>query len=290
MPGMKSAVLACALVAGIAGVIACATSAQAATEFCPAQLTGPYTKTNSRDATLHYYYHLQALGPRSVEGTIIADTDHGWFTWVQQPVQVTRMTYTRTAPLYTVRYVVAESPELDVSFPIAVNIRRLWLASAKTNGDAYFGWDAHGTVVCTPPDFVAMYSRSRVVTKRTPQTDDPTPGPAPPTAVATATAAPFPETTCAHPFVAATVSHAVQPDFPAILRDQDFSQVATAVVYVAVDSAGKLADAWIYASSGYPAIDKAALSAARRSSYVAPISYCRAVSGTYLFQADFSPY
>jgi TonB family protein len=252
-------------------------------------MTGPYTKTDAPDATLHYY-HLQALGPRSVEGTITADTDHGWFTWVQQPVQLTRMTFTATAPSYTVRYLTADSPELDVAFPVMVNIRRAWLATAEANGDAYFGWDAHGTVVCTPSDFAPVNSRSRVVTKRTPQDGDPTPGPAPPTAVATATAAPFPEATCAHPFVAATVSHAVQPDFPAILRDQAVSQAATAVVYVAVDSAGKLADAWIYASSGYVAMDKAALSAARRSSYVAPISYCRAVSGTYLFQADFLPY
>ncbi len=61
------------------------------------------------------------------------------------------------------------------------------------------------------------------------------------------------------------------------------------VVYVAVDPAGKLADAWVFASSGYPAADAEAIRTAKRSSCVPTLSYCRPAGGTYLFQVEFDP-
>lgn len=78
---------ACALVA------ACQTSATAATEFCPADLYRIKPVSADSGAATGYHYTLQALARRVVEGTIIADTDAGWFTWIQQPVQLTRTTY-----------------------------------------------------------------------------------------------------------------------------------------------------------------------------------------------------
>jgi TonB family protein len=109
-------------------------------------------------------------------------------------------------------------------------------------------------------------------------------------ATAVAAVAPFPVTTCEHPFTGATVKSAVMPDFPESVREEGFGGVAVSEVYVALDPTGKLADAWTFSSSGYPALDRAALVAARRSKYAAPISYCRSVGGTYIFRADFEPY
>jgi TonB family protein len=233
------------------------------------------------------YYDLRALGPRTIEGTILADTDAGWFTWDQPAVELTRMTYTAIMPDYKTQFVVAESPELSVRFPKPVTIRRAWVATATARGDAQFGWDARGKVTCDPPDFAPDSSLRSVFTKRTPQAGDPTPAPAPPMASALQASPPFPDTSCAQPFVAATVTDPVRPEFPSIVRDEGFSGRAVSVVYVAIDPHGNLADAWVFASSGYRALDNATLSAARRSKYAAPTSYCRAVSGTYLFKAVF---
>jgi hypothetical protein len=110
-------------------VAACHTSAEAATEFCPAKLTR-LDKTGGDGKA--YGYYLQALTSRTVQGTIIADTDAGWFTWVQQPVRLTRTTYTRIAPSTQFSYHIAESPEMTVVFPRPVTIRQAWVATARS--------------------------------------------------------------------------------------------------------------------------------------------------------------
>ena len=270
----------------LAGAAMCAAPARAVTEFCPAVMSGPYAKTES---PLVYNYRLHALSPRSVTAVIIADTDRGWFSWTQQLVPLTRMTFTVTGGGETITYVQAESPELAVAFPQVVNVARAWVAVAKTQGEPFLGWDAKGAVVCDPPDFARVLP-GRVVTKRTPGVDDPTPAPAPPASVAAPTTAPFPEITCAHPFAAATVTRPEQPVFPDIVAQEGFGATATVEVYVAVDRKGTLRDAWIFAKSGYPPLDQSALVAARKSSYANAVSYCRPVTGLYLFRADFSPY
>jgi hypothetical protein len=267
---------------------ACRASASAATEFCPANLNGIKTASpDTGDATV-YHYTLQALARRVVEGTIIADTDAGWFTWLQQPVQLTRTTYLNESPSVKYWTHIAESPELTVVFPQSVGIRHAWVATARTRGDQLFNWDAHGDVTCEPLDFAPSKYRAATQTRTTAAGDE-TPAPAPPPANAVAATAPFQPTSCAKPFVSATVTDAVQPDFPPILVDQGFNSVAISEIAVAVDPRGKLVDAWVWASSGYPPIDEAALKAARRSKYTGATSYCLPVSGTYLFRADFEP-
>jgi len=277
-------VWAIAIFATFAMAAACGATAKAATEFCPAVVTDPYPHSPQREATT-YHYRLRALGPRIVEGTIVADTDAGWFTWSQQPVQLTRATYTTTTPYLKVTSVVAESAELSVTFPQAVGIRHAWIATAATQGGT--NWDALGKVACDPPDFAPPSSPNTATPQRTPLADDPSPAPPPPAAAAAPTFAPFPPAICPHPFVHAKVTDAVQPVFPVIMQDSGVNQSATSLVYVAVNPVGKLVDAWIFASSGYPALDQAALTAARRSEYAPATSYCRPVSGLYLFAADF---
>lgn len=162
-------------------------------------------------------------------------------------------TFTSFSPAVKYSFRVAESPELTVVFPQAVSVRHAWITTAQTHGDQIFDWDAHGRVTCEP------------------------------------SAAPFPPANCAQPFVNATVTFPVQPDFPELVRNEGFSGVAISIIAIAVDPQGKLVDAWIWAKTGYPAIDEAALKAAQQSKYSGATSYCRPVSGTYLFRADFSP-
>jgi Gram-negative bacterial TonB protein C-terminal len=273
----------------VALVAVCRASAMAATEFCPATLTDIATKSSSGGATT-YYYRLQALRERAVEGTIIADTDAGWFTWSPgAPVQLARTTFTTVSSAVKYSFRMAESAELTVIFPQPVSVRHAWITTAQTHGDRFFNWDAQGAVACEPPAYLAPSKyRNTATTTRTPQAGDETPAPAPAPAKAVASAAPFRLGTCAQPFVNATVTHAVQPNFPELLRNQGFSRVTIAIIAIAVDPQGKLVDAWVWATSGYPAIDEAALKAAQQSSYSGATSYCRPVSGTYLFRADFT--
>ena len=178
-------------------------------------------------------------------------------------------TFTSFSPAVKYSFRVAESPELTVVFPQAVSVRHAWITTAQTHGDQIFDWDAHGTVTCEPP---ADFAASKYPNKTT-----------------TTPAAPFPSANCAQPFVNATVTFPVQPDFPELVRNEGFSGVAISIIAIAVDPQGKLVDAWIWAKTGYPAIDEAALKAAQQSKYSGATSYCRPVSGTYLFRADFSP-
>jgi len=261
-------------------------SAVAATEFCPAKIDRIYAKASEPAATAYSYY-LQALASRVVEGIVVADTDSGWFTWVQQPVKLSRTTYVSTSPSLTYWFHAAESPELTVIFPQAVTIRHAWVATARTHGDEFFNWDARGAVTCEPPDFARSKYRNSTRNERKPQAGDETPAPAPPPATAVASAAPFPPAVCPEPFVAATVTHPVQPDFPSIVESEGFGGTAISEIAVALDPTGKLIDSWIWAKSGYPALDEAALKAARRSKYTGATSYCRPVDETYLFRADF---
>jgi hypothetical protein len=155
-------------------------------------------------------------------------------------------------------------------------------------GDKMLEWDARGTVTCEPVDF-APGKFPEEPESRTPQAGDETPAAAPAPARAVASAPPFPLLMCATPFAPAGATHAVEPDFPRSVGEQGFSRTATSEIAVAIDPQGKLVEAWVWATSGYPALDDAALSAARRSQYSGAISYCRPVSGTYLFRADFAP-
>lgn len=257
--------------------ITCGASATAATEFCPATLIDIGAKPAERGAATQHY-QLEAFTGRVVEGTIIADTDAGWFTWTQQPVRLMRTTYTSLSigrgfdPSWMkVKFHEADSPELTVVFPQPVTVRHAWMTKVRTQGDPIFNWDAQGTVTCEPPDFAPskFLSIGTATTTLTPQPADEAPSPAPPPANAVASAAPFTVANCAQPFVVAAVPGAMQPEFPAMLWGQGVFGPAVALIAVAIDSHGKLIDAWIWGTSGYPAMDAEAIRAARHSTYTA---------------------
>jgi TonB family protein len=80
------------------------------------------------------------------------------------------------------------------------------------------------------------------------------------------------------------VLDAISPDEP---EDAAGTQ-ATAQVQVSLDDRGRVTDAHIYTSTGTMSLDRAAVDAARRSTYAPSIVDCQPAGGTYLFKVDFA--
>lgn len=100
----------------------------------------------------------------------------------------------------------------------------------------------------------------------------------------TGSATPSPAPACSNPYAPAHVIDAISPDAP-----EDAAGVAaTAQVQVTLDDRGRVTDAHIYASSGTMSLDRAAVDAARRSTYAPQIADCQPTGGTYLFKVDFT--
>jgi TonB family protein len=88
--------------------------------------------------------------------------------------------------------------------------------------------------------------------------------------------------------VDASVTNAVQPEYPESAKDMNMGPV-TVQIEVTVGPSGNLVGAKIYKSGNNMAIDQAALRAARESTYSPKLVDCNAVEGDYLFRADFQP-
>ena len=286
---MKAETLATILTALILFLAALTVRAEAVTEFCPATVenASPIGASLGTAASA-YAYELQALTPRAVDASIIADTDHGWFSWSIADVTlhgVTRTNHIKLNGRYQLEeYVIAESAPLAVAFPSAVVLRHAWVVLGKTSGEVKLGWDARGPTSCDPPGFASASIADPPKAPTAQATPTPLPSAAGATSTAVPTNPPFGISTCAKPFAEATVTRPVAPDF------SDFGLLqpggaALSVVAVAIDEHGKRVDAWLLSSSGLGEFDLAALRAARVSEYSGGISYCRPTKDTYLFQA-----
>jgi TonB family protein len=91
---------------------------------------------------------------------------------------------------------------------------------------------------------------------------------------------------CAAPFVSAAVTSAALADLPAIAAGQNVTGITE--VRIVLDPGGRLAEHAVLSSSGNRWIDRAALQAARQSSYRAEIRNCAPVGGSYAFVVDFT--
>ena len=105
---------------------------------------------------------------------------------------------------------------------------------------------------------------------------------------ATSAPAETPKPACANPNVEATVTNAVQPDYPESARDLGLGAVSVEIE-VTVGPSGNLISATVYKSASNMAIDQAALRAARQSAYSPKLINCQPTTGNYLFRADFQP-
>lgn len=79
----------------------------------------------------------------------------------------------------------------------------------------------------------------------------------------------------------------LQPEYPLAARAERIG--GTTLVKIQLDTDDSIVDARIYRSSGNTALDAEALKSARRSEYKAAIFRCHAMSGTYIFRANFTP-
>lgn len=100
----------------------------------------------------------------------------------------------------------------------------------------------------------------------------------------TGSATPSPAPACSNPYVQAHVIDPISPDVP-----EDAAGIAaTAQVQVTLDDRGQVTDAHIYTSTGTMSLDRAAVLAARRSTYAPQVVDCQPAGGSYLFKVDFT--
>lgn len=266
-------------------VIASMAKALAIAETCPAQIQriSPIG-VGSGDPAASYVYELDAVSPRSVDATIIADTSGGWYSWDVTGVQlvsVTRQTRHNNG------YKVAVSNPLGVLFPNAIAVHHTWVVHAKSSGEQVMGWDAQGTYQCGLPAFTKeSVTEAGIATLSAWSAPIPTPLPLPLTTVkAEPTAPPFPIEDCKTPFAEVSVTKPVAPDYP-----QDIRSITRVLVDATIDATGHLIDVTVPAPSAYKSADVAAAQAAVASTFQPGVSYCRPVGGHYILWMDFNPF
>lgn len=91
---------------------------------------------------------------------------------------------------------------------------------------------------------------------------------------------------CSAPNVEAKTITAISPDRTA--SEFDAGTNATAMIKVDLDATGSVIGVSIYASTGSMELDRAAMDAARESTYAPEMRDCQAVPGSYLFKVEFS--
>ncbi len=99
-----------------------------------------------------------------------------------------------------------------------------------------------------------------------------------------ATDAPGPA--CSEPNIEAKTIAAVSPDQSA--SGFAAGNSATAMIKVDLDATGRVTGVSVYASTGSLELDRAAMDAARQSTYAPEMRDCQAVPGSYLFKVEFS--
>jgi TonB family protein len=255
--------------------------AQAMLEFCPAtlhvQAVGADRNDDAAPAEV-YGFDLSALVPRSVSATLAFDTSAGWYTADVPTVSLAEKD--RHYTLRGVRFVHRDfvSPVMYLRFPQAVKLNHSWV---YRSGDA----------TCPPPAAVGkgQNAHGKSALKMDPADEDrlsnAPPADAPILSVKSST--PLEIAACDEPFRFATATNPVAPRFPDMARMM--GAYGTSVVNVAIDAEGSVADAWIFASSGNNYLDKAAMDAAKATTYEAGRSYCRPVPGSYRFIINFDP-
>jgi TonB family protein len=259
--------------------------AKAASEFCagtvlrylPIHTTGAIVRLRPDTA---FGYQLRAEVPRTISGVVYVYAGDAvyqvGFNDVQLKLRKKQKSDPRIAP-YAIDYVEAQSDPLYFRFDSPKRVYAVWVASAGAGGvqtdcptmpvtagsyDEYM-WDPEdGAKV--PEDYVRSQAPAD-----------------PPKAVFNHH---VDVRSCSLLFKVAQAPNPVSPAFP---KGTIISEEHTALVKVLLDASGKVADAWIFGSSGAKPLDDAALVAARATTYVPGQFLCAPVPGVYMFRADF---
>lgn len=254
-------------------------------EFCPATLSIQAIGTPSASTPAQVYgFELDGAAPRPLTATLAFDTSDGWYTLTVPKTQLAEKDRHYTSPSATFIRRDYVSPIMYVRFADPLLIQRPWVYNAQAFDP---GWSPKGRVRCDPPGAVKGVANARNDTVLDPKDRDRLD--APPAAgdlvLAAQRTAPLESTACAQPFEPAQAVKAVTPDFPNELRAMSGSAVST--IEVALGSGGSVLDGWVWGPSGSRAADLAALGAAEASKYRGARSYCRAVTGLYLYKVTF---
>lgn len=102
------------------------------------------------------------------------------------------------------------------------------------------------------------------------------------------TPTPTPKPACAVPFKEAAAVNLVTPEYPEQARESNLGPVVV-IVKITLSASASVLDASVLQSSSNSQIDRAAVRAARESSYSAKTENCAPVSGSYTFRANFDP-
>jgi TonB family protein len=257
-------------------------------ELCPASLER-MTPNVSGVAAPAFTYELHARSVRTIsKATMIADTDHGWFQWSADDIELMAATVMSTTRFGSYAVKIGRSAQLDVTFPQPLTVRRAWIERAAASGPTP-GWGDKGEVPCQVPAFPSRDAdAAELALEASLQFVPANPPTGAPPSKAVAATVPFATIDCAAPFRNPVVTDASAPEFPDGARELVLNQTTTQVE-VSLDELGHLIDASVYVSSGNALLDESALRAARKSSYSGPISYCQNVRGQYLFSATFRP-
>lgn len=261
-----------ALLASLVPVLARAADTHKALELCPAGLGEMDAVTSSL-----YSFDIVAPTPRTVQGTLAFETGAGWFRVPFGPLKLepairhfadTRgHQITSTAPRSPVQYV-------NFGRPIMA-LKTLFME----NGAADVGaWKGVGLYRCSPqPAHLNDYEP--IGAEKAPYFSIP----AGAHVIRALSVAPILRTDCAAPYVDAKVVKQAQAIYPFFRK----MGPAVSMILVTIDVDGRLVDAYVFRSSGYDAFDKAAMEAARLSTYSPKIAYCQPVVGQYLFRVTF---
>jgi hypothetical protein len=257
-------------------------TAAAMVESCPAHASMLAANGKTTAATV-FTYTLSALSNRTLDATLIADTDRGWFAWNVSGVKLGSVPHTDTAGTWPVHYNAWESPELSVAIPGDVTVKHAWVTNAHGTHESIFNWDAKGSVACDVPGFEAPPSPAPAAQQPAALANL-----AADTAVAQTVAAPFDIAICEKPFVPAAIVSGPALNPNALGGQNEGLTAESAVVDVALDGGGNILDAWIEGST-HSAFDKLALGGALHTTYRGAVSYCRPAEAMVKYQAWYQP-
>lgn len=317
---MRRVVRAAAVVAAIISLFVWAHAIASASEveYCPARVivenvgtATPEPSASPQPATM-FAIRLDAASARSVQGVVGFDTTGGWYQVAVPDIPLLAVESRWSDDAVEFKRHEFLSDPIYVSFPKPVTIASAFMISATTQGESVFGWDAKGTVTCAAPSDrlntpqkypnaggdretldVLTVDRSagtqsgttESLRRLSPKLDIEPPPSGAGSVHATIPAA-VPDASCRAPFAPAKVKELLQPPYPDILGREDIP-FAEVLIAVAVSATGKVDAAWVFAPSGFTAIDESALHGARGSTYEPARSFCQDAPGTYLFKADF---
>jgi len=94
------------------------------------------------------------------------------------------------------------------------------------------------------------------------------------------------DNSCSVPNVQASTAYAAVADRPDVANEMHLT--GTTLVQVDLDASGNLVGATVAKSSGVGVLDRAALVAARASTFRPAIQNCAPTAGSYLFEVDFN--